>query len=237
LTSQRVLLWDGCVNVRDVGGLPTEDGQDTRFGSIVRADQIADLTDDGWRALDEYGVRVAIDLRGEYEVADDPPRDVPIRVVRITISPREAPAAFEWPSIGEAYRALLGHFRPQFAAAIETIGREDGPVVIHCAGGRDRTGLAVALLLRLARVASETIAADHAISDESFAPYHDAWFAEAPDEHEHARRRRIALPAGRTMADVLGEVEERYGGPREYLLGGGATPAGLGRAVRRLRHH
>ena len=47
----RTLAWDGCLNVRDLGGHPTEDGGVTRFGSIVRADSIRRLTDDGWAAL------------------------------------------------------------------------------------------------------------------------------------------------------------------------------------------
>ena len=135
----------------------------------------------------------------------------------------------------EAYLGLLAHFRGAFAAAIETLGREDEPVVVHCQGGRDRTGLAAALLLRLAGVGPRAIAADHALSDESWAPYHEHWFAAAPDERERARRRRIVVPAGETMAGVLAEVERRYGGPREYLLGGGADPAALDGAVARLR--
>jgi protein-tyrosine phosphatase len=235
LTSRRVLLWDGCVNVRDLGGLPTEDGRETRFGSIVRADQIASLTDEGWRAVQAYGVRVAVDLRADDEVADDPPRDVPIRVVHIPVSPREAAVAYEWPSMLEAYLALLAHFRREFAAAVETIGREDEPIVVHCQGGRDRTGLMVALLLRLAGVAPVAIAADHALSDESWSPFHAEWFAAAPDERERARRRRIVVPAGETMSRVLAELERRYGGPRDYLLGGGADPGALESAVRRLR--
>ena len=57
MTRERVLVWDGCVNVRDLGGLPLEGGGDTRFGAVVRADSLAGLTSRGWQALQDYGVR------------------------------------------------------------------------------------------------------------------------------------------------------------------------------------
>jgi protein-tyrosine phosphatase len=234
LTPQRVLHWDGCVNVRDLGGLPTESGQATRFGEVVRADEIPRLSEQGWRAVQEYGISVAIDLRGPFDERDGRPPDLPIRVVKIPIDPRAVPAAFRWESMADAYRSLLEAYPAAFARAVETIGREREPVVVHCAGGRDRTGLAVALLLRLAGVDAETIAADHALSDESWAPYHPMWFAEAANEDERARRRRIAVPAGRTMVEVLAAVERRYGGPEQYLLEAGASPAGLAAARGRL---
>jgi hypothetical protein len=68
---ERVLAWDGCINVRDLGGLPTEDGRETRFGIVVRADAIRGLTDKGLKALADYGFRLAIDLRADDEVAQD----------------------------------------------------------------------------------------------------------------------------------------------------------------------
>src|SRR5205823_4190485 len=63
----RVLAWDGCINVRDLGGLPLEGGGETRFGVAVRADSIRTLTDGGWRELADYGVRLAVDLRSDEE--------------------------------------------------------------------------------------------------------------------------------------------------------------------------
>ena len=53
LPPSRDLVWDGCLNVRDLGGLPTVDGGETRFGAIVRADSVRQLSDEGWRALVE----------------------------------------------------------------------------------------------------------------------------------------------------------------------------------------
>jgi protein-tyrosine phosphatase len=233
LTRERVLVWDGCVNVRDLGGLPLEGGGETCFGVLVRADSIAGLTEAGWAALANYGVALAVDLRGEHERAElDRRREPPIPVLRVPISPNTGPALL-WPSMLEAYLGILEDFRPQFAEVVDAIADMAAPVVIHCHGGRDRTGLTAALLLRLAGVDAETIAADHALSDESWAPYNVRWFEEAPDGAERARRQRVAAPAGRTVAEVLAEVDLRYGGVRAYLRD--ASPRNIDRIVVRLR--
>jgi hypothetical protein len=90
------------------------------------------------------------------------------------------------------------------------------------------------MALWLAGVEPDAIAADHALSDESLAPYNVGWLAEAPDDEERARRRRIIRPAGRTLAEVLEEIEEREG-IRRRLLAAGADEAALDRLVARLR--
>jgi len=79
------LVWEGCVNVRDLGGLPTEDGRRTRLGVVVRSDNVRRLTDDGWRALADHGVQRIVDLRFPEELADDHPRDVDIDVVHVSV--------------------------------------------------------------------------------------------------------------------------------------------------------
>src|SRR5205814_817685 len=158
LTRDRILVWDGCVNVRDLGGLPLEGGGETNFGVLVRADSIGTLTEAGWAALQDYGVTTAVDLRGEHELEDPArARQRPIRVVSIPIAPRSGPG-WNWPSMLDAYLGVLEEFRPQFVAAVAAVAGAEPPVVIHCQGGRDRTGLVVALVLRCAGVDPEAIA-------------------------------------------------------------------------------
>ncbi len=227
--ASRVLAWDGCVNVRDLGGLPLEGGGETRFGVAVRADSIRTLSDRGWRRLVEYGIGLAIDLRGDEECADDPPVALPIEVVRFPV-PGDNPVVREWPSMHDAYSALLADHRREFAGAVATVARSEAPVVIHCVGGRDRTGIVSALMLRLAGVPLEAIAADHAVSDESWAPYNEDWCAAATSDWERDRRRRILVPAGTTMADLLAELDVRA-----YLRAGGATDVDLDTLVVRFR--
>src|SRR5205823_2395366 len=174
------LDWDGCLNVRDLGGHPTADGSETRWRSVVRADSIRRLTDEGWRTAVDYGIRTAIDLRGDHELADDPPGDVPIDVVRVPFMEASADdtkrieaelkaiARLQEPVAVTSgfYLLFLEHFSKNAAAGVRAVARApDGGVVVHCAGGKDRTGLLCAFLLDLAGVPADEIAADYALSE------------------------------------------------------------------------
>ena len=68
---ERVLRWDGCVNVRDLGGLPLADGGETAYRVVVRADWLPGLSEDGRQALLDYGISLIVDLRPEREHEDD----------------------------------------------------------------------------------------------------------------------------------------------------------------------
>jgi protein-tyrosine phosphatase len=231
----RILRWDGCVNVRDLGGLPLADGGETAYRVVVRADSLPGLTEAGRRSLVEYGVSLVVNLRPQREDdEDDPSEALPVPVVREAMDPRGLDAAWDWPSMREAYLELADRYRGELARALTALGAADPPAAIHCAGGRDRTGIACGMALWLAGVEPDAIAADHALSDESWAPHNDEWLAEARDEAERERRRRIVQPAGGTLAGVLEEIERREG-VRGRLLAAGAEKAALDRLVARLR--
>jgi protein-tyrosine phosphatase len=230
LTRDRVLVWDGCVNVRDLGGLPLERGGETRYDVVVRADSIRALTKQGWRALLEYGVHAAIDLRASDELAADPPGDAPIQVVHAQL----ASSDLDWWSVRDGYLGVLERSRPQFVSVFGLLAQAPEPVVVHCQGGRDRTGLVIALLLALVGVDYETIAADHALSEQNWAPFLGDFYAGAETEAELERRRRVTAPAGRAVVEVLEEVDRRYGGARRYLAEAGAFEEDLDRIVLRL---
>ena len=243
----RTLTWDGCVNIRDLGGHRTEDGRTTRFGAVVRADSVRHLTDAGWEALVDYGVARIVDLRFHSELAMDAPRDVAVEVVHIPLLPELEDA--EWAEIdpiGDAepdalgstravYLEFLERRRPQFAEAITAVAdAPEGAVVVHCFGGKDRTGLVVALLLRLARVDLETIGADYALSGHNLRDITAEWVAQAEDDVERERRVRIGTAPAQAMVDVFEELERRYGSVREYLRSAGVEDAALDRAFARL---
>ena len=233
VTPERVLRWDGCVNVRDLGGLPLADGGETAYRVVVRADSLPGLSEEGRQALVDYGVSLVVNLRPQLE-DEEALEPLPVPVVRQAMDPRPVPPAWDWPSMREAYLALADHYRTELAQALTLLGDADPPAAIHCAGGRDRTGIACGMALWLAGVEPDVIAADHALSDESWAPHNEGWLAEAPDDEERERRRRIIQPSGRTLADVLAEIEEREG-IRNRLLAAGADQAALDRLVARLR--
>lgn len=247
----RDLLWDGCLNVRDLGGLPTADGRETRYGAVVRADSVSQLSDAGWRALVDYGIRTVLDLRGDHEREDDPPADLPVDVVHVPFM--EASEA-EWEEIGEeleaataaasdaatstreAYLIFLERFKPNVAAAVRAVANApEGGIVVHCVGGKDRTGLLSAFLLHLAGVADDDIASDYALSEERLRPRHEAWFEAAGSEEELERLRRIAQTPAASMAGVFAELERRYGGVEGFLRDAGVTEEELAITRARLR--
>ena len=247
----RDLVWDGCLNVRELGGLPTRDGGETRLGAVVRADSVRQLSDEGWQALVDHGIRTVIDLRGEHELADDPPAHVSVRVVHVPFM--EANEA-EWREIEDeleaavaaapdietstrdVYLIFLERFRSNAAAGVRAVAHAPaGGVVIHCVGGKDRTGLLAAFLLHLAGVDDAEIAADYALSEERLRPRHEAWFAAAETEDELARLQRIARTPAGSMAGVFAELEARYGGVEEYLRSAGVTDEELDLVRARLR--
>jgi protein tyrosine/serine phosphatase len=248
LPRSRDLDWDGCLNVRDLGGHRTEDGVETRYGAIVRADSIRLLTDAGWAAAVDYGVRTVVDLRMDVELAADPPAELPVDVVHVPFFQDENEQAFAEVEAAaaaapdyatatrEVYLVFLERFRENVAAAISAVARApEGAVVVHCMGGKDRTGLLTALLLHVAGVDDEQIAADYALSEERLQPRHEAWLAEAGTEAERERIRRIAATPAESMVGVLDELKRRYGSVEAYLRGGGLSDDDLRLARERLR--
>jgi protein tyrosine/serine phosphatase len=251
LPPSRDLVWDGCLNVRDLGGLPTADGGETRRGAVVRADSVRLLSDEGWRALVNHGVRTVIDLRGDHEREEDPPAELPVEVVHVPFM--EATDA-EWEEIAEeleaatstapddatatrdAYLIFLERFKGNVAASLRAVAYAPaGGIVVHCVGGKDRTGLLTAFLLHLAGVDEETIATDYALSEERLRPRHETWFEAAESEEELERLRRIAQTPAESMLGVFAELERRYGGVEGYLRATGVGDEELELARARLR--
>jgi protein-tyrosine phosphatase len=170
----RHLDWDGCFNVRDLGGLPTADGRVTRRRALIRADALDGLTGAGWAAVAGNGVRTVVDLRNDDERGPDAaPRPANITTVALPLDAADDREFWDvWatgPQFGTPlyYRPHLERFPERSAAVIAAIAEaEPGGVVFHCGGGRDRAGQVAMLALALVGVAHDEIAADYALSGE-----------------------------------------------------------------------
>jgi protein tyrosine/serine phosphatase len=244
-------VWDGLLNVRDLGGHPTEDGGETRFGSVVRADSVRQLSDEGWAELVDYGVKTVVDLRADEELEADPPAELPVEVLHVPFMETDAAdwneiegeleaAVKAAPDVATAtrdvYLIFLERFNRNVAAAVRAVANAPvGGVVIHCAGGKDRTGLLTAFLLHLAGVSTEEIAKDYALSEERLRTRHEEWLAKAESDEERERMKRISQTPPDAMRGVIEELGRRYGSVENYLRNAGLTDDELARARARLR--
>jgi hypothetical protein len=206
----RDLNWDGCYNVRDLGGIPVIDGRQITSGAAVRADSLHKLTEDGWAALVDHGVRTVIDLRNDFErVPDVVPRPSAVATVQLPldgIDDREFwDPIVSGPQFGTPiyYRGHLERMPERSADVLQAIARaQPGGVAFHCVGGRDRTGQITILLLALAGASTDQIVDDYELSDQRLAPM---WAADGgPDE----ARVNAEFLAGRqtTAADLIASL-------------------------------
>jgi protein-tyrosine phosphatase len=244
----RDLAWDGCHNVRDLGGLPLSTGGETRHGVVVRADSLGQLTDRGWAAALEYGVTRVVDLRFSEERARDPSaRDgVEVEVVHVSLFGQHDPRVqTTWVAKSRAatdavemhtasYLYTVEHQSENVGSAISAAVSTGGCAAVQCAAGKDRTGIVAALLLSLAGVDDTTISEDYAASDPGVGRLLAEWLAEAGDDAEREYRNRISRSPAEAMTKTLDHIRDRWGGAEEYLVANGVSAAALRRFRSRI---
>jgi protein-tyrosine phosphatase len=232
---------EGAANARDLGGLPLEDGGATAHGVVLRADNLQALTDGDVRHLvDELGVRVVVDLRTDVEVELEGPgplqRDGRAEVRRRSLYPEagartdvDVEVVFPWKvrSDGEdasepgAVRAYLGYLRNRpdsIVAALRDAAQAPGATLVHCAAGKDRTGVVAALALAAAGVRREAIVADYVATGDRLEPLVARLLA-SPTYSADLRGRTLDShrPRAETMERFLDLVDERHGGAAGWL--------------------
>lgn len=224
MTENRCLTWDGCTNVRDLGGLRTRDGRTTRRGAVVRSDHPARLTAAGWSALYAHGVRTIMSL-GTYGMVEDMPDAAPrpsdLTTVRVDVEDITDTEFLQHWGMNDLwctpyyYQDALKRWPERHAAAISAVARaQPGGVLIHCKRGVDRTGIVTLLLLGLVGVAAEDIVADYELSVD---PEREVLLA-----REHTTTREVILAA---LASL--DIEP-------YLRDGGLSQADLDAVRARL---
>ncbi len=207
----RILAWEGCNNVRDLGGLRTRDGRMTRWGAVVRSGSPAKLSAAGWSALYAYGIRTIITLRthGMVEAKLDFTSPYPdLATVQMAIEDiTDLDFKHKWASselwcTPLYYQDALRRWPERHAAVITSIARaRPGGVLFHCIRGNDRTGIIALLLLALTGVRPEDIIADYELSPD---PERDEIL-----EREHTSVREVLLS---TLTWLEAESYLRMGG-------------------------
>lgn len=251
-------LWidlEGAVNARDVGGIPLTGGGAIAGGRLLRSDNLQDLTPaDIDRLVDEHRLRAVIDLRTGVEVRLEG-RGPLLDDARVVVAHHSLyPEAGEhtdalavdtivpWqngvhgadmPGETPTVRTYFGYLerRPDsIVAALRTIAQppEGGAALVHCAAGKDRTGLVVALALEAAGADRAAVVADYARTSERIGAIIGRLAASPTYAHDMVTgdpQHHAARPE--SMERVLTLLDERHGSPAGWLRDNGLEDEAL----------
>ncbi len=227
LEGGRHLPLPGTRNLRDVGGYPAADGRRTRWLTLLRTDSLDRLPAASQAALLDRGLRQVIDLRWPSELEIAP--SVFERSDQVTYTSIPLLADDPTPHLGLAgmYRHIFDARAPQLVEVVRALLAPNGaPAVIGCAAGKDRTGVAIALVLDVVGVPRDLIVADYALS----APM----FARPMDDPNITDWRAGSIEVDSPpdfMETSLVHLDEQHGGAASLLRAHGVTDAELERLV------
>ena len=248
-TEGRWVDLDGAANVRDLGGLEVAGGGQTASGVMLRSDNLQGLTDgDVARLVEDLGVRVVIDLRTGAEVELEGPGplvadgrvDVRHRSLypesgrRTDVSVDDVLPWQQEPLDGHdeetpAVRSYLSYLRDRpdsIVAALCDVAHGEGAAVVHCAAGKDRTGVVCAFALATVGVPQEAIVADYVATADRLGPLlarlrsSPTYAEDIGDRPDDSHR-----PRAETMRRFLAVIDERHGGVTAWLETHGFGPA------------
>src|ERR1700743_926480 len=217
----------GASNFRDLGGYATADGRTVRWRHIFRSNHLGHLTETDIGVVRELGVKHAFDFRGsderkaaacamhEITVHSVPIEPTVVAALRARLQARALSSADALDIMRESYRGYVKlnthSFRELFAHVVEG----EGPLVVHCTAGKDRTGFACALILHALGVPEKTISEDYLLTNR-FSRREPASSPDLPDEVRQA----IGSVNASFLAAGFETNAERYGDLEGYFRDG-----------------
>jgi protein-tyrosine phosphatase len=226
----RHLPLQGTRNLRDVGGYPAADGRRTRWRTLLRTDSLDSLPPASQGALLDLGLRQVIDLRWPSELDEAP--SVFQESDRVTYTSIPLLADDPTPHVGLAgmYRHIFDERATQLVEVVRALLAPGGvPAVIGCAAGKDRTGVAIALILDAVGVPRDVIVTDYALSAPMFArPMDDPHLVDwrsGPIEVDSPPE---------FMGSSLEHLDLQHGGPAALLRANGVSAEELAALVELL---
>jgi protein-tyrosine phosphatase len=256
VTSSRWIELDGAENVRDLGGLPTSDGRTVQPHRLIRSDSLQALSDPDIRHLvDDLRVRAVADLRTGVEVSSEGPgpmtREPLVELRHLSLFPEvgdatdavaaEGPVVLPWQNrarpaneaerrrgAAAVYLSYLDDRPDSVIDALRLVAGADGATIVHCAAGKDRTGMVIAFALAEVGVDRAAIVEDYALSADRI----EAVLARLMSRRTYATDLAGAdteidvdkhRPRASTMEEVLVAMDEVHGGIPAWLRAHGWT--------------
>lgn len=217
----RLIPLEKLYNTRDLGGYETRDKRRVRFGRLYRAGELYVATAHDKAALEARGIRTIVDFRGLPE-AEQYPDIQPIGLQRHVPLPIDAGSLLELSRVGRdisgegfmmnLYAAIIEAARPQYRELFRLISAEaNAPLLFHCSAGKDRTGIAAALIYHALGVERETIYADYLLSAEYLKEHIKRWSRDDPRLEPVMSIRREYLEA------AFKTIDSTFGGADRYI--------------------
>jgi hypothetical protein len=230
--------WPGFVNARSLVGIPTIH-EPIAPGRLYRSDEPAGDEGQVRAALDAEGIHTVLDLRSEHETRTRPSVNsgLPSRVVAPFVDPymdhQRDPGSEK--SLLDLYRGSTARNGRTITAATRAIlSAPVGGVLVHCAAGKDRTGILIAVILDALGAPAADIVEDYVRSETNLAPYFAEELAviDDPDLRERTACRQHSTPE--TMQGLIEDLHVTHGGGAAYLHRNGFTSADLAGLAQRL---
>jgi protein-tyrosine phosphatase len=222
----------GAYNVRDLGGLRTRDGRQTRHGVIYRGDSLDSITPaDAEVLFDKLGIGAIVDLRTKAET-ELSGLVFPVRRYRYSVLVEGRLGHEPFPSddpaeLAKVYLSNLDGGRAAVKGTLEVIAADlkaGEATLFHCAAGRDRTGIVAAVLLGAVGVTDGQIAVDYVRSNRN-ARRVTKKLAENPLYKNHDKNRpEVMFLSEQTILEFMRLLAERFGGSRQFCLDSGVSP-------------
>lgn len=186
VAAERRIDLDGPDNFRDLGGYPTTDGAEVRWGVVYRSDRLDSLTDTDHERIGRLGITTVFDLRSDEEVGHAPDR-LPDGVAHVHLpmssDTRRGRSIYQRivegdlerygdEEMADGYLRMLDAFGDHLAHIIEGVASGER-VLVHCTAGKDRTGVVSMVLLGLAGVADPHLLDDYEMTNRYRPSDHD----------------------------------------------------------------
>lgn len=229
----RVIVLQGQSNFRDLGGYETADGRHVKWGVIFRSGELSHLTDADYRRLTALDIRTIYDLRDQSERVSQPTvwKGGPVSafasaktgVVSATLSSLSDPnidAARARAALVDFYAQVPSLYAPEYRVIVHQLLEGHAPLLLHCTAGKDRSGVASALILAALGVPRATILQDYELTDQLLKPSAD------PPKTEFMRRFQALSPDVQHammsadpayLSAAFQSIDEHYGSLQKYF--------------------